>query len=241
MGDSEKFVRFNASLALSNMIPESLPALGGALGAGDSPTKLGAIYALTRMNRAQDVLGGLLRCLQDRDRAVAAAAAKALAPHRKSPQVARALARYGKKRDGLWKPATTPYSASCRPGECQAAAEKILPHSGGTTVSIQHNPKVDDPIAQHADCLDQVMTCVQGKGALGDCVKNAGKCPPKCRQEYARLSPGKDDMPSFDDVFLSEGAFCRPSEQQVSERRLSRAPGPPAAVLSGSRTRFGRR
>lgn len=115
----------------------------------------------------------------------------------------------------LWRATTTPYPPACDNGACTSLHQVNLAHVD-ETVDIRFDPRVDDPVAQWADCLQQVFDCVKADGPtrFSICVTGATLCPTTCRQRYtSTLAGGEGDLTrektAFKAVYLDHSSSCR--------------------------------
>ena len=112
--------------------------------------------------------------------------------------------------DEMWAEPTHVAPEGCE--GCEEISLGTLGHGSDGTFLVDR--EADDAISQWAKCLHSYMDCVDADGHQDSCVAGS-TCPGFCKAEYARLAEGSGDdleakFAAIDDVFLNEGAPCKP-------------------------------
>ncbi len=102
----------------------------------------------------------------------------------------------------------------CAPPACTPIiVDTPLPHMGDTRIAVLGYAGPDDAVMIWARCTRQVGNCFQASHDFGACLAAASKCDPSCvAQVQSAIAGGADPIQAFDDVYLAEGAPCRPVE-----------------------------
>lgn len=123
---------------------------------------------------------------------------------------------YLNKPQSLWAPTTMEYG-DCG-DDCIDLGVHHFSHAGD--LQFYYDKDVDDAVVQWGACLDSAISCIKAgpkedTGRISRCVA-ASSCPKSCKADYAgRVKPEtslKDQLASFQGVFLKEGSLCRPAE-----------------------------
>lgn len=133
-------------------------------------------------------------------------------------------------RGDVWAETTVPVDPACAGSErCQTFIELPTGHNTGPegdTAELQVDPRVDTPVAQWADCLDEIFVCLEERvgpemdeevhaRAVRTCVQEASLCPAPCRERFAERTQGAG-FAAVEQVFFSElvdpGGWCVPRE-----------------------------
>ena len=118
--------------------------------------------------------------------------------------------------ESIWTRTTMPYG-DCG-DECIDLGSHNFAHAG--EVRFYYDKDVDDAVVQWGHCLDSILTCV-GKGSRGDsrllanCVE-VSACPQVCQRAFSQslksARTAQDRLDKFEEVFLKDGAQCKPEE-----------------------------
>ena len=123
--------------------------------------------------------------------------------------------------ESVWQPATESYAPErCSKGECDPVLE--IPFAADQSVTLTYDPRIDDAVAQWADCLEAVVGCIEkAKGAPAAypvCVAQSS-CPVSCRKAFAKRASGagrKEEMiAAMEAVFLAPDALCNPARRKA--------------------------
>ncbi len=113
-----------------------------------------------------------------------------------------------------WAKTTVPYDPACAT-DCEVVG-MITPGHRGPTMPVAINPHVDDPIAQWAVCIDAFTQCMEVEHAPLACMAK-GTCPNACKSAYDTEASQPSDLEGqlrvFQEMFLNEGAYCRPTAE----------------------------
>ena len=113
-----------------------------------------------------------------------------------------------------WAETTIPYDPTCAT-DCEVVG-MIAPGHRGSVMPLAVNPNVDDPIAQWAGCIDTFTQCMEADRDPLACMAG-GNCPDACRSAYEEEASKTPDLEGqlriFQEMFLDDEAFCRPTEE----------------------------
>jgi hypothetical protein len=125
-----------------------------------------------------------------------------------------------------WTPTTVPYDPACT--GCQEVGRAAMGHHGEQVISLLVDPAVDDPVAQWGDCVEAVLTCLEGGGGMRACAGSEA-CPAGCRQRFDDETAGVLDevalKEAFEGVYITRGAPCRPVDPNAPSPDAP-SPGP---------------
>lgn len=112
-----------------------------------------------------------------------------------------------------WAETTVPFDPECA-ADCEIVGY-VTPGHRGTPQPLLLNPNVDDPIAQWGRCVQSFTDCMDTTPDALVCI-DQGSCPSACKSEYTRLAAAATDLDAhlqaFAEIFLDEGAYCRPED-----------------------------
>ena len=122
----------------------------------------------------------------------------------------------------VWQPATQSYAPErCSEGGCEPVLE--IPFTADQSVNLTYDPGVDDAVAQWADCLEVVVSCIEktdgAAAAYPRCVAESS-CPAPCRTAFAKRTRGLADkeqmIAALEAVFLAPDAMCNPERGKAA-------------------------
>ena len=118
-----------------------------------------------------------------------------------------------------WKPGDQPYHADCTPTGCIKLGPVGAPGGDGSKAIavLGYDPKINDRIAQWADCLQSVQICTDAHAGapeqvLPACVQQS-QCPADCKDHFRVTSAGLTGKPllkAYLAMFSDKGGYCTP-------------------------------
>ena len=129
---------------------------------------------------------------------------------------------WGRSPAPIWQPASQDYAPErCAEGDCELVLD--IPLTDDQQMGLMYDPTVDDAVAQWANCLEAVVSCVEkadgAAAAYPRCVAESS-CPAPCRAAFAKRSRGLTEqeqmIAALEAVFLAPDARCNPERGKAA-------------------------